>query len=252
MALDFVLAEVLVENVIEKFLRNGVVGLGVQDTVDLLQDDDVIECGLAEKNFAGQNIGFRKAGPLGGDFDIAFFQRSKAEQDVGFNDREKIFGVHDEIFGKAVKIFFSAAVLQQFEQAGDAADAGVGKHLVFLASGLLRCRRRSRQSQIEVGLRHDFVDVVDQLDKTRRLTVAWLGNFNGKIGAHPRWIPSQHNHAVRQQHRFFDIVRDDENGAGRHFLAEPELEQFIAQVFGREHVEGGERFIHEQNLGLDD
>ena len=46
-------------------------------------------------------------------------------------------------------------------------------------------------------------------------------------------------------------MRDDENGAGRHFLAEPELEQFIAQVFRGEHVERRERLIHEQDFGLD-
>jgi hypothetical protein len=76
------------------------------------------------------------------------------------------------------------------------------------------------------------------------------GQFDGKIGAHPGRISCQHDDAIRQQHRFFDIVGDDENGAGRHLLAEPELEQFIAQVFGREHVERGKRLIHEQDFGL--
>ena len=43
---------------------------------------------------------------------------------------------------------------------------------------------------------------------------------------------------------------DDENSAGRHFLADPELEQFVSQVFRREHVERGKRLIHEQDFGF--
>ena len=51
---------------------------------------------------------------------------------------KQIFRIHDEDFGEAMKIFFSAAVLQQLEQAGDAADTRVRNHLVFLSSRLLR------------------------------------------------------------------------------------------------------------------
>ncbi len=74
--------------------------------------------------------------------------------------------------------------------------------------------------------------------------------FDGKIGAHPRGISRQHDDAIRQQHRFFDVVRDDENRARRHLLAKPQLEQFVAQVFRREHVECGKGLIHEQDFGL--
>ena len=43
---------------------------------------------------------------------------------------------------------------------------------------------------------------------------------------------------------------DDENSAGRHFLADPELEQFVSQVFRGEHIERGKRLVHEQDFGL--
>ena len=77
-----------------------------------------------------------------------------------------------------------------------------------------------------------------------------MSEFDGEVGAHPCRISCQHDHAIRQQHRLFNIVRDDENGASRHLLTEPELEQFIAQVFRREHIERGEGLIHEQDFGL--
>src|SRR5208282_6569995 len=78
--LDFILAEVLVEDVVEKLLGNGAIGLGVKDAVDLLQDHDVLKSSLAEKNFAGEDVGFRETSALGGDLDIAFFQCGEAEQ----------------------------------------------------------------------------------------------------------------------------------------------------------------------------
>ena len=248
--LHFILAEVLVEDVVEKFLRNGVIRLGVQNAVDLLEDHDVFKSGLAEKNLAGEDVGFREANALGGDFDIAFLQCGKAEQHRSLDDREQVFGIHDEDFGETIQVFLSAAVLQQLQQTGDAPDARVRKHLIFLTSGLLHGCGRVGHSEREVGLRHDLVDVIDQFDKARRLAIAGMRQFNGEIGAHPRRIFSQHNHAVRQQHRFFDIVRDDENRAGRHLLTEPEFEQFVAQVFRREHVERRKRLIHEQDFGL--
>ena len=109
--LDLVLAEMLVEDVVEKLFGDGMIVLGVQNAVDLLQDHDMPECGLPEQNLAG----FREVSALGGNFHIALFQGSKAEQDGSLDDREKIFGIHDEIFGKAVEVFFTAAVLQEFE-----------------------------------------------------------------------------------------------------------------------------------------
>src|SRR5215469_12761410 len=41
LALDFILAEVLVEDVMKKFFRDGVVGLGVQNILNRLQDGHV-------------------------------------------------------------------------------------------------------------------------------------------------------------------------------------------------------------------
>src|SRR5271157_2686400 len=82
----FILAEVLVENVVEKFLRNGVIRLGMQDAVDLLQDHDVVQRGLAKENFAGENVGLGEESALGGDLDIAFFQGSEAEQHRSLDD----------------------------------------------------------------------------------------------------------------------------------------------------------------------
>ena len=105
LALHFVFTEMLVENVIEKFLRNRMIGLGMQNAVDLLQDHHVLQRRLAEEHLAAKNIGFRKMSAFGSDLNVAFFQCRKAEQDGGLDDRKKVLGIHDEVFGEAVEIF---------------------------------------------------------------------------------------------------------------------------------------------------
>ncbi len=73
-----------------------------------------------------------------------------------------------------------------------------------------------------------------------------------KIRPDARRISSQHNHAVGQQHGFLDIMGHDENGFGVDLLCLPQLQQFAAKVLGGQHVERGERFVHEQDFRLHD
>jgi len=65
-------------------------------------------------------------------------------------------------------------------------------------------------------------------------------------------IAAQHDDAVGQQHGFLDVYRDQEDGFGGHGLVGPQLKEFGAQVLRREHVERGERLVHEQDFRLDD
>ena len=63
---------------------------------------------------------------------------------------------------------------------------------------------------------------------------------------------AQNDYAVRQQNGLFDVVCDHENRAGRHLLAQPQFEQFTAQVFSGEDVKRGKGFVHEQDFRFDD
>jgi hypothetical protein len=65
-------------------------------------------------------------------------------------------------------------------------------------------------------------------------------------------IAAQHDDAVGQQDGFFNVVGDEEDGLGGHGLVGPQLQQFAAQVLGREHVERGEGLVHEEHFRLDD
>ncbi len=77
------------------------------------------------------------------------------------------------------------------------------------------------------------------------------GNLHAKVGADVAGIAAQHNDAVGQQHRFFNIVRHQEDGLGGHGLVGPQLQQFAAQILGGQHIQSAEGLVHEEHLRLD-
>ena len=78
------------------------------------------------------------------------------------------------------------------------------------------------------------------------------GELHAEIGADVAGIAAQHDDAIGQQHGFFNVVGHDEDGLGGHGLLGPQLQQFAAQVLGRQHVESGEGLVHEEHFRLDD
>ena len=104
----------------------------------------------------------------------------------------------------------------------------------------------------DIGLGEHLVDVVDELREGLGFAVAGLGKLHLEVGADVAGIAAQHDDAVGQQHGFFNVVGDQEDGLGGHGLVGPQLQQFAAQVLGGEHVERGEGLVHEEDFGLDD
>jgi hypothetical protein len=102
----------------------------------------------------------------------------------------------------------------------------------------------------QVGLREHAVNVIHGFQEARILMVARPRHGDAEIGADVPGILPQHHHAVGQRHRFFDVVSDDEDRARGHFLAVPKFQQFRAQVLRGEHVERGERLVHEEHFRL--
>ena len=84
------------------------------------------------------------------------------------------------------------------------------------------------------------------------LAVARLRQLHLEVGADVAGIAAEHDDAIGQQHGFFNVVGDDEDGLGGHGFLGPQLQQFAAQVLGGEHVERGERLVHEEHFRLDD
>ena len=215
----------------------------------------MLDGGVAEEFFLAENLGVGELGAARGDGGVAFLDFEEAEQLCGVDDGEQVVDLKGEIVGEAVDVVASALVEEQFEQAGHAAGAGVGQHLVVhlalvadAGAGLLV----GRLGGGDVGPGEDLVDVVDELGEGLGLAVARLGKLDAEVGADVAGIAAEHDDAVGEQDGFFDVVGDDEDGLGGHGLVGPELEQFAAQVLGGEDVESGEGLVHEEDFGLDD
>ena len=251
----------LIQNVVKKFVSNRMVRLPLKNAVDLLQDCDVLQRGLAEQNFAPLDVSIGERSPLRRELHIALLQPGEAEQNASLEDRQQVFDVHHQLFAEAKEVLVSTAIVKQLEQAGDSAHACVRQNLVLVRPDrrlrpLQSARRhddlsrtlRIRQSVFDIRLGHHFVDVIHQFNKTAGLAVARMRELHVKIRADASRISSQDHDSVRQYYGLLDVVRDDEDCAGRHLPVEPELQQFAAQVFRRQHIESGKWFVHEQHF----
>ena len=65
-------------------------------------------------------------------------------------------------------------------------------------------------------------------------------------------IGREQQDAVAHQHRLLDIVGDQDHALDRQLAVAPKFEEVGAQRFGGEHVERGERLVHQQNIGMHD
>ena len=102
----------------------------------------------------------------------------------------------------------------------------------------------------DVRPRKDLVDVIHQLRKGLRFSIARLRKLDAEVGADVSGVAPQHHDAIGQQHCFFNVVRYQEDRLGGHGLLGPKLQQFAAQVLGGEHVESREWLVHEQDFRL--
>ena len=143
----------------------------------------MLDCGVAEELFLAQNFRVGEFGPAGSDGGVAFFDFEEPEELRGVDDGEQVIDFEGQIVGEAVNVVLSALVEEQFEEAGHAAGAGMGQHLVMhlalvanfgsgvlVAGGLIGSLRGSY-----VGLGEYFVDVVDKVGEGLGLAVAGLG-----------------------------------------------------------------------------
>ena len=99
---------------------------------------------------------------------------------------------------------------------------------------------------------HPGVNVIDKRAEGWIDAVARLRQVDLDLRDDPAWIRRKHQDAVAHQHRFLDVVRDEQNAADGHPAFAPEVEQVGAQSFRREHVKRRERLVHKQHFRMDD
>src|SRR5277367_3747082 len=125
LAFNFILTKMLVENVVEEFVGNRVIRLRFEDAFDALQNGHVLDCGLAKKNFAGQNVGFSESHSFGCNLNVTLLERGKTKKGCGLHDGQKVIHIQGQLLGKAIQVGLSAAIMQNFEQARDSSSTGM-------------------------------------------------------------------------------------------------------------------------------
>ena len=219
------------------------IALVVQRTGDLAQQQHVLERRLAEELLLLQNLRLRKLPALRRDHDISLADLQEAQNLRSFHNRQQVVDLERQLVGQLVNVGAALLIAQidhNLQQSGDAARTGMRQHLVMhlpLVANLPAVHQLGNRRRHHIRLGQHFVDVVHQLRKRRALAVPRMRQRHLEVRAHMSRIPAQHDNAIGQQHRFLDIVRDQENRLRRNRLLLPQLQQFAAQVLRRQHVE---------------
>ena len=82
--------------------------------------------------------------------------------------------------------------------------------------------------------------------------VARLLEVDGDLANDAAGIGREQQDAVAHQHRFLDIVGDQNDALDRQLAVAPQFEEIGAQSFRRQHVERRERLVHQQNVRMND
>jgi len=107
------------------------------------------------------------------------------------------------------------------------------------------------RSGLEERLSHHLVNVVNVEQELVSVAIPRLPQRHAEIGPDPPGASSEHDDAICEQHRLLDVMSDEENALRRDFASQPQFHQLAPQVLGGQHIERGERFVHEENLRLD-
>ena len=104
LALGFILAEVLVEQVAEEFVGERSGRLGCQSAGDLAEQGDVASGGLTEELLLAENVGVGELAPSGVISASPSCDVEEAEQGSGFDDGEQVVDFEGEVVGEAVNV----------------------------------------------------------------------------------------------------------------------------------------------------
>src|ERR1700730_16740013 len=95
----FVLAEMLVDKIVEKFVGKGAVGFGFQRLLHLAEQRDVGKHRFAKDGLAVLNVGLCKFLAFGSDDRRAFFEAQEAEKNGGVDGRKKGVDFEAQLIG---------------------------------------------------------------------------------------------------------------------------------------------------------
>ncbi len=97
---------------------------------------------------------------------------------------------------------------------------------------------------------HLHVHAVHERAKARIERTARLWQIDGDLAHHAPRLSGENQQAVAHLHCLFDVVRHQQHRLDRQLPLAPQVEEVVAQRFGRQHIESGKRLIHEQDVGM--
>jgi hypothetical protein len=210
---------------------------------------------------AGEDVRGGELLAVGGDLDVRTVDPGEREHDGGVGQRQQVVDLEGEVVGDLREAVPAAAGGEDFEQPGQPARADVGQRRVDGGRhGPARLSWRGRRGgrgleRVDGGLLttgEDAVDGVDQGLEPGPVPVARAGQLDGELGPDAAGVGGQHEDAVGEEHSLLDVVGDDQDRLDRRAVPFPQLDELTAQVLRRQHVERGERLVHQQRVRLGD
>ncbi|ABA47860.1 200 kDa antigen p200, putative [Burkholderia pseudomallei 1710b] len=236
----------ILELLLEAHARRAMPGPLVQHFLDPRGERHVAQQMLGEHHLALLRAEFGEHAPRRRQEHVALAHVGEAQVLQHFGDREQIVDLEVQRAGDLGHV--RAAVVRRRGERLDETRHQVRRHLRQPAAELEPLLRRLA----DLARGHLRVDVVDEAPERRVEPVARMLERHLDLRDHAARIRRQHENPVAHEHRFLDVVRDDQHRLDRHPALRPQIEQIGAQRLGRQHVERGERLVHQEQRRIDD
>jgi len=182
--------------------------------------------------------------------DVAALDLGKAQQLQRFRRAKQVIDLQASFFGddRQVRLAVIGRLAHRLHETGEnvrgdvresGADAETRKALGLRAGALLAAR---------LG-RHLHVHAVHERAKARIERMARLGQIDEDLAHHAPRLGGENQQAVAHLHRLLDVVRHQQHRLDRQLPLAPQVEEVVAQRFGRQHIESGKRSSMSRTFG---
>ena len=100
--------------------------------------------------------------------------------------------------------------------------------------------------------RQQGVDLVDDLPERRAVGRARMRQAHRQLRTDTAGVAAENEDTVGHVDRLLNVMGHDQDALGRDPPLDPQIEKIVAQGLGRQHVELRERFVEQQDVGVDD
>src|SRR5690348_6667192 len=181
------------------------------------------------------------------ELDVTAFKVAKSEDLHGFGYREKLIDFELNVRGDVGKVRCSVVGLRRnrLYQTSDE----VGRDM--REDGADAWRDDGTQP-LYAPCRHLHIDTIDQIFEGDVRTIARMRKIDLQFGHYAAGVAREQEHADVHQDDYLDVVRDENCALDGQLALGPELKKYCAQVLCRQHIEGGEGIVHQEDVRMDD